>query len=503
MTPEYKQYYFYRILEVIPGILVWTTFVAIIMLSLLKPLYGIYFVIIFDVYFVLRITYTLIFLIISWFKYRKTIKVDWWKFLKTNHKIWDKYYHVILLPTAGEPYEVVEFAFEKLLETKYDHKKMIVVLGGEERLREEFEPIGKKILAKYADRFKKVMITLHPSDIVGEVPGKGANLYHMGHKIKEYIDEEKLNYKHLIVSGFDVDTVTHPHYFAYLTHKFISHKNPYRASFQPMAFYHNNVWQSDIFTRVVSNSTTFWLLTDLARPERLFTFSSHSMSWQALVDVGFWQNNIVTEDSRIFLQCLIHYDGDYEVVPMHIPVSMDTVYVGKFWRSLKNQYKQMRRWAYGVEHFPYMVWHFKQNKNIPLKKKLVYTWNQTEGVYSWATAPLLVMIMGYLPLYMAEKHGITSVLTQNAPLILENLMRFGMIGIFLIAIMSVVILPPMPDRFKSKIWNKIFRYTLMFVQWIIFPFTMIIFGSIPAVDAQTRLMLGGKYRLGFWVTEKK
>ena len=151
MTPEYKQYYFYRFLEVVPGILVWATFITVIALSIIKPLYGIYFVIIFDIYFVLRITYTLIFLIISWFKYRKTMKVDWWKFLKTNHKVWDQYYHVILLPTAGEPYEVVERAFETLLKTKYDHKKMIVVLGGEARLKEQFQPIGEKILAKYKD----------------------------------------------------------------------------------------------------------------------------------------------------------------------------------------------------------------------------------------------------------------------------------------------------------------------------------------------------------------
>ncbi|MCB9802640.1 glycosyltransferase family 2 protein [Candidatus Nomurabacteria bacterium] len=499
MTKKQRDYYLYRGLEIIPGFLVWATFIFAITVSIINPLLGIYVIIAFDVYWILRIAYLSIFLLISWFKYRKTIKTDWWNFLQHNQLKWQEYYHLIFLPTAGEPFEVVDRTFSNLAKSKYDHKKMIIILGGEEGLKDHFEPIRRKIEEKYSSVFYKILVTLHPKDLPGELRGKGANLYHMGRQIKKYVDQNDFDYKKLIVSAFDVDTITHPEYFAYLTHKFLSHKNPYQTSFQPMAFYHNNVWGSDPFTKVVANSTTFWLLTDLARPDRLFTFSSHSMSWQALVDVGFWQNNIVTEDSRIFLQCFIKYDGNYQTEPMHIPVSMNSPYIGPFWKSMVNQYKQMRRWAWGVEHFPYMVWRFSKKKKIPLKKKIIYIWNQTEGVYSWATAPIIILIMGQLPLYVAELKGTTNALTQNAPLVLQTLMTSGMFGLLIIAIMSIVILPPMPDKKEYKKF-KLARYTLVLLQWVVFPLTMIIFGSIPAVDAQTRLMLG-KY-MGFNVTKK-
>jgi len=97
---------------------------------------------------------------------------------------------------------------------------------------------------------------------------------------------------------------------------------------------------------------------------------------------------------------------------------------------------------------------------------------------------------------MADSSDKTTAFFQNAPKTLEMLMTVGMTGLIVNSIMYTLMLPGRPEGYGRL------NYFIMVLQWVIFPFTMIIFGSFPATDAQTRLLLGGKYRLGFWVTEK-
>jgi len=485
-----------RIYEIIPGLLIWVTFILALSLSIFKPLWAIYFVIVLDVYWVIRIWYLFVYLIISWCRYIKAMRVDW-RAKVQQFSNWQDYIHLITLPTYKEPYEVVKNTFDKLLESDYPQDKMIIVLGGEERDQNNFLKIAERIKLEYSNKFRDLLITVHPQDLPDEIPGKGSNMHHMGRKAAAYFQEKDIDYSRVIISMFDIETWPDPHYFDALTYHYLSHDRPENFSYQPLVLFNNNIWRSNILVRVVASSTTFWLLTDMSRSERLFTFSSHSMSFNTLVKVGFHPKGVVTEDTRIFLNCLNYFNGDYQAQPIFVPVSMQTVDIGNIWASFKNQYIQIRRWGWGVEHFPWMMLNLFRNKKISWKKKFRYLWNQTEGVYTWATLPILILLLGYFPIWVADMTIHYNVLIHNAPQILERVMNFGLAGIIFISFLNTGFLPPKP---KDVSWIK---YPLMILQWVLFPISMIVFGSIPSAEAQTRLMLGGKHRLGFQVTKKK
>ena len=203
---------------------------------------------------------------------------------------------------------------------------------------------------------------------------------------------------------------------------------------------------------------------------------------------------MVSEDSRIFWQCFLRYNGDYKVVSLYYPVSMDANVASKTWDTFKNVYKQQRRWAYGAENIPYFLFGFIKNKMIPMRKKLYYGFIAVEGNHSWATNAIMLFVLGWLPVIVGGSEFNRTVLSFNLPYLTRMIMTFAMFGLVSSAVLSIVLLPPRPPQFGRL------KHFLMIIQWILFPITTIFLGAIPALDAQTRLMIG-RY-MGFWVTPK-
>lgn len=460
-----------------------------------RPLWLVYFIIIFDIYWVLKVFNFSVYLILAWRHLRRAKKTDWRAKLKGLNNVADKR-HLIFVTVYNEEWSVVRPAIESIAASVYDKSKFVLVIAGEEKEEENFRRISDQTRLNFQNYFSDIVWIMHPANLLDEIPGKGSNMHYAEKRMLAYVDDKGWNYDNIVVTIFDIDTVCHPSYFSYLTYLYCTLPNPTRTSYQPVALYNNNMWESPSILRVMAFGTTFWLMTALAQQDSLVTFSSHSMSWRALLDAGFHDKRIVSEDSRIFYQCFLAYNGDYRVTPMYIPVSMDTARDNNWWQSIKNLYKQQRRWAWGVEHVPYLLWEFrKKGRLIPWWKKVKWVWNEWEGKWSWSLVAIIITLLPRLPLFIAPESIKQSALYFNAPHLLQYLVTGAMAGLLLSALLSFPLLPKAP---QTK-WKR--RYFTIVFQWLLLPFSLIFVSSIPAIDAVTHLMFG-QY-LGFNVSQKK
>jgi cellulose synthase/poly-beta-1,6-N-acetylglucosamine synthase-like glycosyltransferase len=499
-----KERTIYRLFEILPGASAWATFALIIFLSFKTPVFMALFIIAFDVYWLVKTIYLSLHLRVSYARLKDNLKINWLRKLESlpvadysfkDIQSWRDIYHFIFLPVYKEDYSIVATTVESLLKSNYPKDRMAVILCYEERAGEETEKIIKEVENNFKDAFFQLICVKHPDNLPGEMRGKGSNTAYAAKIVKEdVIDKLGIRYEQIIISNFDVDTVSFLEYFGILTHTFLSTPDPLRASYQPVPLYVNNIWEAPSFARVVAFAATFWHTIKQEKSETATTFSSHSMPLQALLDVGYWQKNMVSEDSRIFWQCFLRYDGNYRVVPLYYPVSMDANVTSSTWQTLINVYKQQRRWAYGAENVPYFLYGFRRNKKISSYKRWYFGFISAEGNHSWATNAILLFALGWLPVMVGGSAFNQTVLSFNLPFLTRLILTFSTFGLVSSAILSIVLLPPKPPRFGR------FKYFWMLIQWLLFPATTIFLGAIPAIDAQTRLMFG-KY-MGFWVTPK-
>jgi cellulose synthase/poly-beta-1,6-N-acetylglucosamine synthase-like glycosyltransferase len=484
--------FLYRLFEILPGFLSWSTLFLAILLSYFLPVLVAIFIILFDIYWLLRVAYFSFHQIASYFEMRKNLNEDW---LAKAKKIegFDQIYHLIVLPFYKEGEEIVEGSLSALLNCQYPKEKMIVVLAVEERAGEKAKEIAKKMKRKFENKFFRTVVTFHPKNLPDEIPGKGSNVNFAVKKVEEEIESLGIKKENVIFSVFDADTKPYPHYFASLTFHYLSLKREKNVCFQPIPIYNNNVWEAPAFSRVVATSNTFWQMIQQQRPEQLVSYSSHSLPFEILLEVGY-PKNVVSDDSRIFWKLYFFKDGNFRAIPLHYPVSMDAVLGKNLFSTIINQYRQQRRWAFGVENIPFLIFGFLKNKKIPLFKKIQHSVIILEGFWSWAVVSLLIFLLGWLPIFLGGERFNFMLLSYNLPILTRNLMAFSMFGMIVCAIISFLLLPPRPKNLSF------FKKVSIILQWFLLPLTLIVFGSFPALDAQTRLMFG-KY-LEFWPTEK-
>jgi len=552
-TKDPKRRKIQRMLEVIPGTLTWATLIGMFAFSFLLPIYVAIFIIIFDIYWIFRTVFIAYYSVQGYKKLREGKQIDWWercqnisnpaeyiKMLrqkiksmkealqekngliskerkimkkeirmrgsylreveeleKIKDQIWDwrEIVHVVMLPTATEPASVIEPSIQAIADSNFPNQQFIILLATEEREPEEkrLEKVNY-LKNKFQGIFRDFIVTTHKVRD-DEMKAKGSNATFAAKELAGYLQEKKVNFEKVIFSNFDCDSVAHPQYFAALTYKYITDPKRLQRSYQPLPMYHNNLWDTNAFVRVIVTGSSFWHIFQSTRPEGMVTFSSHSEPFDTLYRVNFWPVNMISEDSIIYWKCFSYYNGDYKVKPIYLPISLDAVLADTYWKTIVNQYKQKRRWAYGIENFPVIMRSIAPNKKISFVKKFKVAFEMLEGHHSWATSSVILAILGWLPLIFGGEKFNQSVLAHNLPFITRYLMTLAMAGLIVSMSLSFLLMPPRPKKYSR--WKNIY----MLLQWILVPVIAPLLGSLPSIDSQTRILLG-KYFGEFWVTEK-
>jgi hypothetical protein len=498
--PDMRRDKFYkRLFEIIPGLLTWSTIIGLFALAFIKPLWVAIFVITFDRYWVIRMTYLSLLMLFAYRRLAKERNLDWLKKCESLGRMKglapEDIYHAVLFPVYKEGPDILKPSIEALEGARYPKDKMIVILSVEERAGGKAWDNAMILKKAHQGNFKGFLVTSHPQNLPGEIKAKGANATWGAKALKDLLDADKIDYERVVISCFDADTCVDREYFGCLTYHYIASPDRTRSSYQPIPVYNNNIWHARSVARLLELGSSFMQMIETMRIEKFVTFSSHSMSFKTLVDVDYWPLDMISDDSVIYWKCFLHFNGRYSVVPIYVTVSMDVATEAGILQTIIKQYKQKRRWAWGIENFPYVAIGFMRNKKIPLMTKMRRSFNVLESHYTWAVWAIIVTFVAPLPIIFGGGLFRQTAIGYNLPSVSATLFNMSLFTLFVCIFVSMKLLPPRPKDVKPQ------KHLIMYAQWMLAPFVAAFLGSTPAIDAQTRLMLG-KY-MHFHVTEKK
>ena len=404
----------------------------------------------------------------------------------------DEIIHLALIPTYTESLEKLRHTVQALADARWPKERKICAIitretddGGIENVRILREEFGDA----FAD-FIHILDPLEPGIVIGKSSAMawgGKYLYRL------LVRERGMDPRRIVVTDLDADFRVHPQYFAYLSWMHLSDPNREMQLYQPIPYLHNNLWQAPVFQRLFAAVLTQLQMWRSVLPEKLQSFSSYSTTLHLVHDVGYWATDAIPEDSRFYWKSYFRYGDRFRAVPLFIPIYGDAVRARTYWRTMAEQYLQVRRWAWGVTDIPFVIQNAIRHHEIPFWSRFWRIANLFGEHINWAIAPFVITFGATVPLLVNPAFAETT-LGQNLPIFASAMLTIALVSLLVLVVVEQRIVPPRPAE-----WSSYQRF-LSYAQWIALPFVGIFFSTLPALDAQTRL-LTGRY-LEYRVTEK-
>lgn len=486
-----------RFLEIFPAIATWVTLILPFALAPYFPDLVAIFMLTYYTWWTFRSAENVYLMFRAYRKFTWTMKQNWpHKLEKLLEKTGEDYPNqVVLIATYKEPTELVSETIETWAKQNYPMDKVMFVLAIEEREGTIGLQKMRDLENKFKNKFGAWVSTIHPANLPNEIKGRGSNATFAIRQAEKLIAEKNWDPEKTLVTSVDADSQATPDFLAYLTHEHLRATDRQYKSLQPLPFYLNNLWEVPSFARLLASSSTLFHLSNSVNHGHVKNFSAFTYTLWQLRRIDYYPVDTPVEDYRTFYRSYIRNYGKTDVISLYMPISMDAVDEETFWKTMKAQYIQFRRWASGASHLAWFVPRLLNNpRKYPFWRTLWEIWeNLFIKSWTWATTPLLLLYGAWAPLITNQNFGNT-ILGHNLPLVAGKIMTFMLLGIVIAFVINTAII--------AKINRPQKLFTLRHVlEWLLVPFMTIIFGAIPAIDAQTRLALGKI--VSFEVTKKK
>lgn len=521
----------YRFFEILPGVLSYTFIVLPVVLSLISPLLAAVFIIGYIIMFFVKAIGMAYRTIQGYGSLERARKIDWKARLqdledpqdalagyrKNPSKAWrhlqhleilervaanpgmhfkpSEAYSAIIVPTYNESKDVLLPTLEAVFASNYDTSKLILLIAYEERGPKSSHKLAEELAEKFSKRCYFASAIMHPDGLPHEVRGKGGNITFAGNFLKKIVQERGIDPEKVLVTTLDADNRPHAQYFSYAMYSYIADIKRDRRAYQPIALFLNNIWDVPAPIRVLATGNSFWTIINAMRPHMLRNFAAHSQGMASLLATDFWSTRTIVEDGHQYWRSFFAFDGDYEVTPIYVPIYQDAVLAENYRSTMKAQFIQLRRWAYGASDVAYVAtMGTRKDSKVPFWAFWPRFLRLTESHVSWAAAPIIITFGAWTPLIINSESN-RSIVAHELPQIASQLQFVAMFGLFITVYLAFKMLPPRPARYKRR------RNIFMLLQWLAMPIVSIAYGSSAALNSQTRLVLG-KYLDKFDVTTK-
>ncbi|KAM7206960.1 Glycosyl transferase family group 2 domain containing protein [Rhypophila sp. PSN 637] len=284
----------------------------------------------------------------------------------------DRIIHAIIIPNYKEENDTLRETLEVLASHPQARNTYDVILGMEAR-EHGAELKAAMFVNEFAKKFRSIDYTIHPSDIPGEVAGKGSNAAWAARKLSEKYSIGQR--KDVIVTGIDADSHLSSNYFALVTTMHVAH--PETASttlYSAPIIFDRNAHNVPAIVRVADILWSAAGMSGLYKGSTIAPPTSvYSLPLELVDRVGGWDcdKEAIGEDLHMYLKCFFALNGNLTVRTVLSPVSQTNVTGGGRGKGIRGiikdmqaRYKQAQRHMWGALDTGYAL------------RKVVETWRE-------------------------------------------------------------------------------------------------------------------------------